>query len=80
MKAIALFEDILKEEPRSARAHYALTRSMQYMNVSSFNEDSIKDYQVKIIQRFRDLYTRSEEEVLKPVYNTAVMQVSKVTV
>lgn len=72
-----MFEDILKSEPRSARAYYALTRTMQYMNVSSFSEESLKKYQEKIIQRFRDLYTRPEEEVLRPIYNTAVMQVSE---
>ena len=66
----------MKEEPRSARAHYALTRSMQYVNVTTFSEESLKDYQTKIVQRFRDLYSRPEEEILRPIYNTAVMQVS----
>lgn len=72
-QAIELFKDILKKEPRSVRAFYALTRAMEFKNTTGWSEEEKKDWNLQIMDRFLELVKRSEfdESVLWPVYNSA---------
>lgn len=78
-EALTQFRDILRSSPDSPRAQYAMLRARQFLNKTDFDDVTKAKDEEEIADGYLSLMRRPEEEVMGPIYFSALSQLLQLT-